>query len=194
MSGPPWMGPAMAATELSSLPLAPSSRARLLRAGFRTLRDVEGVQPMDLSRGEGGAEVCASRPPLQIRCFCSLYCVVQYIQLLIAIVSFEIPSCRSTCDSNIASCMCHSMTSKYRYAFLAYSALCALETQSLGSLGVSSVLGVKPMDPSRGEGRREGGVRAGVAPVYHKPAADSFVGGARLWRLKFPFYKRTAVV
>jgi len=50
--GRPRMGPAMARTELSSLPLAPSIRDRLLRAGFRTLRDVEGVQPLDLSRGE----------------------------------------------------------------------------------------------------------------------------------------------
>ncbi|CAB1113700.1 unnamed protein product [Ectocarpus sp. CCAP 1310/34] len=49
MNVPP-MGPAMARTELSSLPIAPSNRDRLLRAGFRTLRDVEGVQPLDLSR------------------------------------------------------------------------------------------------------------------------------------------------
>eukprot|EP00752_Nemacystus_decipiens_P005333 g4837.t1 len=49
MSGPR-MGPALAGTTLSSLPLAPSNRDRLLRAGFRTLRDVEGVQPLDLSR------------------------------------------------------------------------------------------------------------------------------------------------
>lgn len=53
------MGPAMASTELSSLPLAPSNRDRLLRAGFRTLRDVEGVQPLDLSRGE----MCTDPPP-----------------------------------------------------------------------------------------------------------------------------------
>ena len=45
------MGHAMGGTELSSLPLAPTNRDRLLRAGFRTLRDVEGVQPLDLSRG-----------------------------------------------------------------------------------------------------------------------------------------------
>ncbi|CAN0259823.1 unnamed protein product, partial [Ectocarpus sp. 12 AP-2014] len=49
MNVPP-MGPTMARTELSSLPIAPSNRDRLLRAGFRTLRDVEGVQPLDLSR------------------------------------------------------------------------------------------------------------------------------------------------
>lgn len=60
MSGPR-MGPAMASTELSSLPLAPSNRDRLLRAGFRTLRDVEGVQPLDLSRGERcGGGVCTT--------------------------------------------------------------------------------------------------------------------------------------
>lgn len=47
----PPMGPAMGGTELSSLPLAPSNRDRLLRAGFRTLRDVDGVQPLGLSRG-----------------------------------------------------------------------------------------------------------------------------------------------
>lgn len=45
------MGRAMGGTELSSLPLAPKNRDRLLRAGFRTLRDVEGIQPLDLSRG-----------------------------------------------------------------------------------------------------------------------------------------------
>lgn len=45
------MGRVMGGTELSSLPLAPTNRDRLLRAGFRTLRDVEGIQPLDLSRG-----------------------------------------------------------------------------------------------------------------------------------------------
>lgn len=44
------MAPALASTELSSLPLAPGVVDRLLRSGFRTLRDVDGVQPMDLSR------------------------------------------------------------------------------------------------------------------------------------------------
>lgn len=48
----PLMAPAMARTELPSLPLAPATLDRLMRAGFRTLRDMEGVQPMDLSRGE----------------------------------------------------------------------------------------------------------------------------------------------
>lgn len=45
------MAQALGRTELSSLPLAPGTLDRLLRAGFRTLRDMEGVQPMDLSRG-----------------------------------------------------------------------------------------------------------------------------------------------
>ena len=52
------MGRAMGSTELSSLPLAPANRDRLLRAGFRTLRDVEGVQPLDLSRGVQCTAVC----------------------------------------------------------------------------------------------------------------------------------------
>ena len=50
MNVPP-MAPAMARTEICSLTIAPSSRDRLLRGGFRTLRDLEGVQPSDLARG-----------------------------------------------------------------------------------------------------------------------------------------------
>ncbi|CAM9925867.1 unnamed protein product [Ascophyllum nodosum] len=49
MNVPP-MAPAMARTEICSLTIAPSSRDRLLRGGFRTLRDLEGVQPSDLAR------------------------------------------------------------------------------------------------------------------------------------------------
>lgn len=61
----PTMGPAMAGTELSSLPLAPSNRDRLLRAGFRTLRDVEGVQPLGLSRGR---HIRLTIPPSLVCC------------------------------------------------------------------------------------------------------------------------------
>lgn len=50
MNVPP-MAPAMARTEICSLTIAPSIRDRLLRGGFRTLRDLEGVQPSVLARG-----------------------------------------------------------------------------------------------------------------------------------------------
>ncbi len=54
---PPSMsaGPPGPRQEVVSLPLAPHIRSKLLAAGFRTLADLEGIGPVDLSRGGCGA-------------------------------------------------------------------------------------------------------------------------------------------
>lgn len=96
----PLMAPAMARTELPSLPLAPATLDRLMRAGFRTLRDMEGVQPMDLSRGEASCSTII----LLLLYFCVICVLVLALCFVADImrVMSGVQNCGGSCKAGIA--------------------------------------------------------------------------------------------